>query len=45
MVEYIQEVIVPYFECVREELNKPEQAALAIFYNFKGQLTSKVRKQ
>ena len=45
MVEYIQEVIVPYLECVREELNKPEQAALAIFDNFKGQLTLKVRRQ
>ena len=45
MVEYIQEVIVPYVECVREELNKPEQAALAIFNNFKGQLTEKVLQE
>ena len=45
MVEYIQEVIVPYVECVREELNKPEQAALAIFDNFKGQLTEKVLQE
>ena len=30
------------YTCVREELNKPEPAALAIFYNFKGQLTEKI---
>ena len=45
MVEYIQEVIVPYVESVREGLNKPEQAALAIFDNFKGQLTEKVLQE
>ena len=45
MIEYIQEVIVPYVECVHEELNKPEQAALAIFDNFKGQLTEKVLQE
>ena len=32
----------PYVNGVREELNKDEQAALAIFDNFKGQLTEKV---
>jgi len=42
MIEYIQEVIVPYVECVREELQAPEQAAMAIFDNFKGQITKKV---
>ena len=45
MVECSQEVIVPYIECVCKELNKPELATLAIFDNFKGQLTEKVLQE
>lgn len=42
MMEYIQGVIVAHVESVREELQISEQAAMAIFDNFKGQITKKV---
>ena len=42
MIEYIEEVIVPYVESVRQELQVSQQAAMAIFHNFKGQITKKV---
>ena len=42
MIEYIEEVIVPYVESVRQELQVSQQAAMAIFDNFKGQITKKV---
>lgn len=41
MVAYIEEIIIPYVESVR---NDETQAALAIFDHFKGQLTEKVSK-
>ena len=39
MIEYIQGIIVPNVEGVRQMLGKNDQAALAIFDNFRGQLT------
>ena len=43
MLLYIKEVIVPYVDRVRYDMNVDEsQAALAIFDHFKGQLTEKV---
>lgn len=42
MIQYIQGIIVPYVEGVRQMLGKNEQAALAIFDNFRGQLTENV---
>jgi len=42
MIEYIQEVIVPYVEFVHQELQAPQQAAMAIFDNFKDHITKKV---
>jgi len=35
MIEYIQEVTVPYVEFVHQELQAPQQAAMAIFDNLK----------
>ena len=45
MMEYIQGVIVTHVESIREELQTSEQAAMAIFDNFKGQITKKVLEQ
>lgn len=43
MLEYIDKVIVPFVERVRDDLGKDkEQAALAIFDHFRGQLTANV---
>ena len=42
MIEYIQGIIVPYVEGVQQMLDKNDQAALAIFDNFWGQLTENV---
>jgi len=42
MIEYIQQVIVPYVEFVHQELHAPQQAAMAIFDNFKDHITKKV---
>lgn len=43
MLEYIEDVIVPYVKRVREDLDTDEdQAALALFDHFKGQLTANV---
>ena len=40
MLDYVNEIIVPYVDAVRENLSLgPDQAALAIFDHFKGQLT------
>ena len=45
MICYIEEVIVPFLEKKREQINVDEdQSALAIFDCFKGQLTAKVYK-
>ena len=45
MLEYIQEIIVPFVERVRSDLGKgEEQAGLAIFDSFRGQLTMNVTK-
>ena len=44
MLTYIEEVIEPYVTSVRERLGMEDQAALAIFDHFKGQLTQKVTK-
>ena len=43
MISYIEEIIVPFIQQKRDELGEDEnQAALAIFNHFKGQLTEKV---
>ena len=42
MVAYIENIIVPYVEKVRDDLGDPEKAALVVMDNFKGQVTSKV---
>lgn len=42
MIAYINEVVEPYVRSVREDLGMEDQAALAIFDHFKGQLTPKV---
>ena len=42
MIEYIETIIIPYVESYREFLNDPDQAALVIMDNFKGQVTSAV---
>ena len=43
MLAYIKEIIVPYVDRIRDQLNVDEsQAALAIFDHFKGQLTENV---
>ena len=41
MLEYIEHIIVPYVEKVRESF-EPDTAALAIMDNFKGQITESV---
>ena len=46
MLEYVQKVIVPFVENKRETLNlNGEQPALAIFDQFKDQLTEKVTNE
>ena len=43
MIEYINEVIVPYVDGKREDLDlSDDYPAVAIFYHFKGQLTERV---
>ena len=43
MWSYIDNVIAPFIDCVREDLTvEKDQVALAIFDTFKGQLTPKV---
>ena len=39
MVEYIENIVLPYVESNRED---PDKAAVIIMDNFKGQITSKV---
>ena len=46
MLEYIQEVIVPFVDNRREALGlNNDQPALAIFDHFKGQLTEKITNE
>ena len=42
MVEYVEEIVIPYVEKTRENLNVKDVPALVIIDNFKGQLTSKL---
>ena len=42
MIDYIKKIIVPYVEDVRKDIGVQDQAALAIFDNFRGQMTDKV---
>lgn len=43
MISYIEDIIAPYFQAKREQLNyRDDQPALAIFDHFKGQLTQAV---
>ena len=42
MISYIKEIIVPYVKRVRDTLDDHNQAALAIFDRFKGQLTDSI---
>lgn len=39
MIEYVEEIILPYVNRVRQELDNEDQAALVIIDNFKGQIT------
>ena len=42
MIAYIENIIVPYVEKVRDDLVDREKAALVVMDNFKGQVTNKV---
>lgn len=42
MIEYIEIIIIPYVESYREFLNDPNQSAVVIMDNFKGQVTTAV---
>ena len=42
MVQYITNIIVPYVERYRDVLVDETAAAVVIFHNFKGQVTSKI---
>ena len=42
MLQYIENVSVPYVEAVRETIDNEDAPALVIMDNFKGQVTSKV---
>ena len=44
MIQYINEIIVPYVESQRDALGKPSQAALVIMDNFKGQITTAINE-
>ena len=41
-IKVIEEVVIPYIEKQRQELEKPNQAALLIMDVFRGQMTEKV---
>ena len=38
MLEYVEKIILPYVDHVRQELNNEDQAALVIINNFRGQI-------
>ena len=40
IIEYIETIFVPYVKSYREFLNNPDQAALVLMNNFKGQVTT-----
>ena len=42
MLQYIENIIVPYVEAVRETIDNEDVPALVVMDNFKGQVTSKV---
>ena len=44
MVQYINEIVVPYVEAQRDVLDVPSQTALAIMDNFKGQVTTPINE-
>ena len=44
MVQYINEIVVPYVEAQRDALDVPSQTALAIMDNFKGQVTTPINE-
>jgi hypothetical protein len=44
MLQYIEEIVLPYIENVREQLHSPRAPALAIMDNFKGQITNAVNE-
>lgn len=44
MLDYITNIIVPYIEAKREVMEDPEQAALVIMDNFKGQVTPAINE-
>ena len=44
MLQYITKIIVLYVETMRESLGDPEQAALVIMDNFKGQMTPAINE-
>lgn len=44
MVQYVNEIIVPYVESQRDALEDPSQAALVIMDNLKGQVTTTINE-
>ena len=44
MVQYINEIVVPYVEAQRDAFDVPSQTALAIMDNFKGQVTTPINE-
>ena len=44
MIQYIQNIIIPYVERQRESLDDPDRAALVIMDNFKGQVTAAINE-
>ncbi len=44
MIQYINEIIVPYIESQRDALRNPTQAAMVIIDNFKGQVTAAINE-
>ncbi len=42
MIQYVEEIIIPYIEATRENIVEKEAPALVIMDNFKGQVTPKM---
>ena len=44
MLDYVENIIVPYVAAVRVQLENAETAVLVIMDNFKGQITTKINR-
>ena len=42
MIEYLEEIIIPYVKATRDLLKDPAKAALAIIDKFRGQMTAAI---